>query len=79
MAKDDDKPKGKKGADIAVDVSPGMDQEWRAKDALSTMMRAEEHKRDPDLMREVEKHRKQRMKELASIEVAVSPKTMKRK
>jgi hypothetical protein len=46
---------------------------WRAEDALRDLTRAEEHRADPKLMKEVEKMRKEKMKALASIKCEVSP------
>lgn len=52
---------------------------WRAEDALRDLTRAEAHRADAKLMKEVEKVRKEKMKALASIKCETSPKTMRSK
>jgi len=49
--------------------SPSSDRmdEWRVKEALETIQRAEEHQSNKGLMREVKKLAKQRMKTLGKI------------
>lgn len=53
------------------------DRKWKAEDALRTLSRAEEIRRDSGLMRDVEQCRKDKMRDLASIKVEIAPKTMK--
>lgn len=54
-------PKGKSGMDS--------EREWKAKDALSTLTRAEEIRRDKQLMKDVQAHA---VKHKASIDQALS-------
>lgn len=56
---------------------PEEDQKWRAEDALRTLTRAEEIRGDQSLMKDVEKCRREKMRELASIKVETAPKTIK--
>lgn len=48
---------------------------WRAEDALRDLTRAEEHRGDAKLMKEVEKMRKEKMKALAAIKCETSEMT----
>lgn len=68
-------PKSKKlpAPTVAVDD----DSKWRAEDALRTLTRAEEVRGDKKLMAEVEKARQEKMRQLASIKVETSEKTIK--
>lgn len=64
----------KKTTDCAVMPD---ERKWRAEDALRDLERAQKHKSDPGLMKEVEKMRQQKMRDLANIKVEVSEKTIK--
>jgi len=55
------------------------EREWKVRDGLDTLQRAEEIRRDAGLMSDIEDCRQQKMKDLASIKVRVAPKTMKMK
>ena len=68
----------KKSTSAAVGY-PEEDKKWRAEDALRTLKRAEEIKRDQSLMKDVEKCRREEMRALADIKVETAPKTMKSK
>lgn len=54
---------------------------WRAESALGDMERAEKHKEDPDLMRDVDELRQEKMRSLSKINIKVesAPKTIGRK
>lgn len=54
------------------------ERRWRAEDALRTLKRAEEIRRDGGLMKEVQRCRNDEMRALADIKVETAPKTMKR-
>jgi hypothetical protein len=75
--------KSKKPAPPVVEVaemSPANDErerKWRAEDGLRTLTDAERIKRDRGLMKDIEKARKAKMADLASIKCEVSPKTIK--
>lgn len=58
-------------------VDKDQERKWQAEDALRTLTRAEEVRGDMDLMKDVEKMRREKMRELASIKVEVAPKTIK--
>jgi len=58
---------------------PDDDKKWRAEDALRTLTRAEEIRGDKALMKDVERCRQEKMRELAQIKVETAPQTMKRK
>jgi hypothetical protein len=58
-------------------VNEAQERKWRAEDALRTLAEAERVKKDPALMGDVEKARKAKMADLASIKVEVAPKTIK--
>ncbi len=65
----------KKDKGPEVQMAPDwMDDErrYKAEDAHRTIMRAEEHKSDPDLMKDVKKIHEQRQKELARVKIEVS-------
>lgn len=55
------------------------DKKWRAEDALRTLTRAEEIRGDGALMKDVERCRQEKMRELAKIKVETAPKTIKTK
>lgn len=55
------------------------DKKWRAEDALRTLTRAEEIRSDQSLMKDVERCRQDKMRELAAIKVETAPKTIKMK
>lgn len=61
----------------AIGISDPDGRKYRAEDALRTLARAEEIRRDGALMRDVETCRRDKMRDLASIKVEVAPKTMK--
>lgn len=69
--------KSKKAAAPAVEVSDNSERKWRAEDALRTLTEAERVKKDPKLMADVEKARKAKIADLASIKVETSEKTIK--
>lgn len=71
--------KAKKSKPMApvVETATESDRNWRAEDALGTLTRAEEIRRDSKLMTEVEKARKEKIAELSRVKVEVSPKTIK--
>ena len=46
----------------------GSDKDYEAKDAMDTLMRAEEHKQNPDLMKRVHKHVQRKKKAIRSIQ-----------
>jgi hypothetical protein len=77
------KSKSSKPAAPVVEVaamSPDNDErerKYRAEDGLRTLAEAEKVKRDPKLMADIEKARKAKMADLASIKCEVSPKTIK--
>lgn len=62
---------------VTSGVNADQERKWRAEDALRDLAQAEKHRRDPKLMAEVEKVRKDKMKDLASIKVEVAPRTIK--
>lgn len=72
----------KKAKEIEVEVVKGPstsdERKWRAEDALRTLKRAEEIKRDNGLMKEVERCRRDEMRALAEIKVETAPRTMKK-
>lgn len=55
------------------------DKKWRAEGALRTLTRAEEIRSDQSLMKDVERCRQDKMRELAAIKVETAPKTIKMK
>lgn len=59
------------------DPSRNEEMRWKAEDALRDLTRAEEHRRDPKLMAEVDKMRREKMRALADIKCEVAPKTIK--
>lgn len=62
------------------DVAPDAEErKWRAEDGMRTLMRAEEVKRDAGLMRDISKHRDQKMRDMAAIKVETAPRNMKMK
>lgn len=76
------KKSAKKKAEPIVEMSaasgPSSESErkWRAEDALRTLGDAERIKKDKPLMGDVEKARKAKIKDLESIAVEVSPRTI---
>lgn len=68
-----------KSMDYPSTAMPDKAQErkWQAEDALRTLTRAEEIRSDRDLMGDVEKCRREKMRELAAIKVETAPKTIK--
>lgn len=58
---------------------PDEDKKWRAEDALRTLTRAEEIRGDKALMKDVERCRQEKMRELAAIKVETAPRTIKQK
>jgi len=72
------KPKSPVKADMNADVMR-REREWKVRDGLDTLQRAEEIRRDPQLMQDIDDCRQQKMKDLASIKVTVAPKSMKMK
>ena len=71
MAKKDNSPKMTVAAG-APSINRDDERKWKAEDALRTLTRAEEHKGDKDLMRDVAKMRDEKMKELAKVKIEVS-------
>lgn len=55
------------------------ERKWRAEDALRDIERASKHQSDPGLMRDVEKCRQDKMRDLANIKVEIAPKTIGKK
>lgn len=57
------------------------EKRWRAESALSDLERAEKHRSDPELMRDVDDMRREKMANLSKINVKVesAPKTIGRK
>lgn len=53
------------------------ERKWRAEDGLRTLAEAEKVKRDPNLMADIEKARKAKMADLASIKCETAPMTIK--
>lgn len=53
-----------------------LERKWRAEDALRTLSDAERVKKDKALMADVEKARQAKMRDLESIKVEVSPRTI---
>jgi len=79
MAKDLKKPAAKaSNVSTAAIGSDADERKYRAEDALRTLTRAEEIRRDGALMRDVENCRRDKMRDLVSIKVEVAPKTMKK-
>lgn len=66
----------KKKAEVA-EAYPDEDKKWRAEDALRTLTRAEEIRGDKSLMKDVERCRQEKMRELAAIKVETAPRTIK--
>lgn len=62
-----------------AEAYPDDDKKWRAEDALRTLTRAEEIRGDQSLMKDVERCRQEKMRELAAIKVETAPKTIKMK
>jgi len=60
-----------------VEAYPAEDKKWRAEDALRTLTRAEEIRGDKSLMKDVERCRQEKMRELAAIKVETAPRTIK--
>lgn len=52
------------------------ERKWRAEDALRTLTEAEKVKKDKALMKDVEKVRNEKMRDLECITVETSPQTM---
>jgi len=52
------------------------ERKWRAEDALRTLTEAERVKKDKALMKDVEKARAEKMRDLECIKVETSPQTM---
>jgi hypothetical protein len=81
MAKTDRKldkaPKAPKGNGPTTSSMVDEDKMWKAEDALRTLQRAEEVRNDHGLMKDVERCRQDKMRQLASIKVEVSPRTIK--
>lgn len=72
-----DAPKVKKSEPTpAGKVKEDLDDErkWKAESALETLARAEEHKRDKDLMRDVKSVRDRKVRDLANVTVETAPK-----
>lgn len=61
-------PKAKEKADLADE------RKWKAESALDTLTRAEEHKQDKALMRDVESVRSDKMRALANVKCETAPK-----
>ncbi len=57
--------------------SAAEDKKWQAEDALRTLTRAEEIRGDKSLMKDVERCRQEKMRELAAIKVETAPRTIK--
>jgi len=55
------------------------EEKWRVESAMSTLERAEEHKKDPDLMRKVQAAAQERAKNLSKIRVETPSITMTKK
>jgi hypothetical protein len=53
------------------------ERKWRAEDGLRTLAEAEKVKRDPKLMADIEKARKEKIADLASIKCETAPMTIK--
>lgn len=68
---------GKLAAPVVETSDRDQERKWRAEDGLRTLTEAEKVKRDPKLMADIEKARKAKMADLASIQVEVAPKTIK--
>lgn len=73
--------KATKGA--APVISPSMpssaeERKWKTEDALRDIERAERHKSDPTLMKDVQALARDKMRDLAKITVQTAPKTIKR-
>jgi len=71
----------KKSAPVVevAEMSPASserERKWRAEDALRTLSEAERIKKDKSLMGDVEKARKAKIKDLESICVETSPRTI---
>ncbi len=49
------------------------DRKYKAEDALRTLTRAEELRGDPALMKDVEKCRQDKIRDLAKVKIEVSP------
>jgi hypothetical protein len=64
--------------EVAEMSAPSAERErkWRAEDALRTLSEAERIKQDKSLMGDVEKARKAKIKDLESICVETSPRTI---
>lgn len=58
---------GKKKVVMAAMPSPQEDRKWRAEDAMRTIMRAEEFKRDKSLMKDVKELAKKQSQDLKKI------------
>jgi superfamily II DNA or RNA helicase len=50
------------------DSKDGSDKDYEARDAFDTLMRAEDAKQNPDLMKRVHKHAKRKKRAIRSIE-----------
>lgn len=68
----------KKSAEVGY-PSASEDKKWRAEDALRTLTRAEEIRGDKSLMKDVERCRQEKLRELTQIKVETAPRTIKQK
>ncbi len=53
--------------DAATEAAPSVDRKWEARNAIDTLRRAEEIKRDKSLMRAVKAEAKSQMKQLSTV------------
>lgn len=68
--------KPKKEMAMGVSVMTPDDDKWRVEDAMRTIHRAEEHKKDKDLMRKVSDHARS-VADACEVKVEKAPRTMK--
>lgn len=59
-----------------TDSDDARERKWRAEDALRTLTEAERVKKDKALMKDVEKARAEKMRDLECIKVETAPQTM---
>lgn len=72
------KPKAPAKADMNAGVMRDDDaRKWKVRDGLDTLQRAEEIRRDPELMREIDECRTQKIRDLQAVKVKVAPITIK--
>lgn len=67
MKKPASKPKVRSTASVAPSVSMADEKRWKTEDAMRTLMRAEDLKKDKGLMRDVQKMASEQAKKMSGL------------